>query len=460
MIDSLIDHWQPRIVWFGFLVVAFGVFVSMPVRNVGLQPLLLFPIGAAVMAFCVWRGRRGGIPVAGRWIAWLEANSSRVCFWAVVAGVLLRVLFLLVVPVVQVSDFQEYLGLARKILSKGELVWDQPNGQYWYAYRPPGYPAFLAAAMAIAGDRPLLPAALNIVLYVAAAAILRRMSLCWTNPAAAAATQVLFAFWPDAIVSVGLAQHEPLFIVLVYLAVWLFLRATGIGSHLVAGLVTAASILVRQTLLPIPVVWLLRRRSPVILAAVASMTLMVGAWGIRNHRKGVPVLISSNIGSVIYPAAFDGAKEEYDDAPVVEMFKKAEWNEYRQYAMMTESAKRWIIANPGRWTILLLRRLPQFLGEDGGGMSWVLKVGHNYDGQSYLVARMIGQGWWVLVWILAAVAAVARRDAIIASPDIQFLLWVILLFVVTALPFITQARYHAGLVPAVLLLSGWAFRRA
>jgi 4-amino-4-deoxy-L-arabinose transferase-like glycosyltransferase len=465
MLDSLngfIDRWQFRIVFFGFLAVAFGVFVTMPVRMVGLRPMLLFPIGIAVMACTVWLGGRGGIPVSARRWDWLEANSARVCFWAIVVGVVARVAFPILVPPVQMSDSSEYMSLARGILTKGEFEWivpaGDPNGKHWYAYRPPGFAYFLAAAIAIFGERPLLPAMLNTALFVATSLLLRRMSLRWTSPGAAAATQVLWALWPNGIASVGFSQYEPLFIFLTYLALWLFLTATGAVSHLVAGLVTGVSVLVRQALLPVPPVWLLRRRSPVVLAAVAGLALVVGAWGVRNHRKGIPVLVSSNIGGVIYPAAFDGAKDEYDDTPVIEMFRKADYDEHRQNVMMTELAKQWILANPGRWTILLLRRLPQFLGEDSGGLYWALKVAHKYEGRVYTLLQLIGHSWWVLVWVLAATAVVARRESIRASPDIQFLFWIVLMIVVTALPFLTQPRYHAGLVPTVLMMSGWAFR--
>ncbi len=428
-----------------------GVFATIPNRAVGYHPLVWVLSAAVLLTLCAIAGRRGGLTAP----SWLTANAGRIITWAPVLGVSLRILFPLIVPPAQVSDSSEYLSLSRVLLEKGSYEWTMPNGNHWYAYRPPGISFVMAVFIKILGDWAWLPALVNIIMYVGTCVILRRMTDRWTNPTAGAAAQLLFAAWPSNIASTGLVHYEPLFVLTVYWSVWLFLNASNATSHFVAGLAAGLSVLVRQALLPVPALWLLRRPSPVIAAAVAGMTLVVGAWAVRNHAKGVPVTVSSNAGSLLYMVSNDQADTGYDESEVIEMFAKLGYDEYRQHVEMGNMAKQWIIANPGRWAHLTLRRMPAFLGEDTSGLYFAMRVARSYDGLSYSVPQMIAQGWWLLVWILAMTGAIARRDQIRASGDIQFLLWLVVLFTVTAMPFLMQARYHNGLVPAVLLLSGW-----
>lgn len=452
-LKKVLEKWRFRVGWTGFLIVALGVFATMLNRLVGFRPAVWALSALVLMAVSILTGRRGGVPAP----SWFTANAGRIMTWAPVLGVCLRTLFPLIVPPAQVSDSSEYLSLARAILEKGTYEWVMPNGNHWYAYRPPGIAIVLAGFIKVFGEHVWLPAMVNILMYGGTCVILRRMSERWMNPTAGACTQLLFALWPSGIAASGLVQYEPLFLLSVYASAWLFLTASNGASHFAAGIVTGLSILVRQALLPVPVLWLLRRPSPVTAMSVAGMLLVVGAWAARNHSHGVPVTVSSNAGSLLYQVANDRAVSGYDDSMVTAMFEKLGYDEYRQHVEMGNMAKEWILAHPTLWLDLMVRRLPSFLGEDTAGYYFAMRVARTYDGLAYSIPQLVAHAWWVLVWILAAVAAIARKDRIRASADVQFLLWLVLLFVGTALPFLMQARYHAGLVPAVLLLAGWAF---
>lgn len=451
-LNRVLETWRFRASWIGFLVIAAGVFATIQNRLVGYRPAVWLASAAALMTLCVFVGRRGGLPAPRR----LSRNAGRILTWAPVLGVCLRILFPLIVPPAQVSDSSEYLSLARGILEKGTYEWTMPNGNHWYAYRPPGMAFVLAVFIKIFGETVWLPAAINILAYVAASAVLRRMSIQWMGPVAGSVTQILFALWPSGIAATGLVQYEPLFLALLSWSIWLFLTAANTTSHFAAGLVTGLSILVRQALLPVPALWLLRRPSPAIAASVAGLGLVVGAWAVRNHGHGVPVTVSSNTGSLLYQVANDRAAAGYDDSMVSEMFAKLDYDEYRQHVEMGNMAKQWILAQPARWLELMMQRLPNFLGEDTAGLYFAMRVARSYDGPAYSIPQLFAHAWWVLVWVLATVAVIARRDTIRASADVQFLLLLVLMFVGTALPFLMQARYHTSLIPIVLLLAGWA----
>lgn len=319
--------------------------------------------------------------------------------------------------------------------------------------------------MIVVGDNPWIPTVTNLVFYVLTGILLYKMACRWTSPFAGAVMQVLFALWPSHIAMTGLAHYEPMFMWLLWLCIWWFLTRDGLGWAVITGLATGASVLTRQTLLPVPILWGLYavcRGRPLIPVAVASLALAttIIPWAMRNSSKGVPVLISSNTGGAIYQGANDAAQADYNDKPVGEMYRKLNWNEYEQQVVMTEMAKDWIRRNPGRWIRLLFEKQVYFLGEDTTGFYWTLKIAHKSEGTLYKLLQLAAHAWWVGIWVLAALAAFMHRDELRTNPEWQFVLWIILFFVVTAAPFTIQPRYHIPFIPAVLLLSGWAFERA
>ena len=466
LLPAVVAGWIRFLAWLAFLAVCFGVFATAPNRLVGWRPLLWILIAAPAFAFTARLGLRGGLRPLFR-MAWLENHSARIVLWSVSGGFLLRTLFVLMAPPVQLSDFNEYVGLANNLLDTGQYFSHTENGTVWYAYRPPGYAAFLAGWIWVFGKSPWLPAISNLLLYVGTALLLDRMARRWAGAAPAALAQLLFAVWPSHIAMTGLAHYEPLLAFLMMLSWWLFLDQECPGCWAAAGLITGFSVLVRQILLPAPFFWLLHRairpgsRSRALLAvALASVALyaVVLPWAARNRGKGLSAMVATNGGQALYQGANDDATADYNDVPSVNMQRKMNWNEERADIEMAALARQWIAANPEKWISLMLAKQAYFLGEDTSGFYWSLRMPYNTGGAVYAGLQGIAHLWWIGVWFLATLAAVAQRDLLRNSSALQFFLWMIVFFVVAAAPFTIQPRYHMPFVPLALVIAGLAVR--
>lgn len=438
----------------GFLLVAAGVFATLPYRAVGFRPEIwaVSALGFGVLCSLISLRSPLRLPMV------TESSAGNIMTAALIGGVALRIMFPLIVTPLQVSDATEYRGLATGLASKGSYEWIMPNGNHWYAWRPPGTAAVIALFVRVFGDSEWLPVFINIGMYATASLFLRLIALRCGGPVAGVVSQVLFATWISNIASTGMYQAESIFLAAVYGSVLLVLTARSPVPAFAAGFATGLSVLVRQALLPAPLIWLANWPPRRAAFATAGLMAAVIPWTIRNHALGVPVTVSSNTGSMAYMVTGDFDPGAYDDSMVKAMFARLGYQEAAQNQVMGRIAVERIMAEPVRWAGTVLRRLPWFLGEDSTGLYFAMRVARRYEGASYLIPQVLSQAWWAGIWILATVAILSRGGEFLASDGIQYLLCLVILFTVTALPFHMQPRYHAGLVPAVLVIAGGAFR--
>ena len=109
----------------------------------------------------------------------------------IVLGVALRVFWVLAVPPVQTSDARDFTELARTLLNTGSYV-DFETGNPMLAFRPPGYPVFLAAGIGLLGDNTWTPAVINIVMFVVSVLLLNSAARALGGRRAALAALLLF----------------------------------------------------------------------------------------------------------------------------------------------------------------------------------------------------------------------------------------------------------------------------
>ncbi len=238
--------------WACLLILCFAALASVPARIVGHSWWKLLTIGAGLFGVAVLAARRrvprGMIParlklaIEGHWMGW--------CLSLTALGLILRVLWIVIVPAIQASDFQEYVSLADRLMQTGEYWTMTAGGERWYAYRAPGYSTFLAAWMLVLGNQPWLPGVLNAGLYVLTAGTLRKLAIEYGGGLSATATVGLYALWPTNIASTGLAGYEPLLSWMILLSIRSMgasIKKNQVRWALAAGLVTGLSALVRPT---------------------------------------------------------------------------------------------------------------------------------------------------------------------------------------------------------------------
>jgi 4-amino-4-deoxy-L-arabinose transferase-like glycosyltransferase len=152
------------------------------------------------------------------------------------------------------------------------------------AGRPPGYPFFLAASMAILGKPYWLPAFTNLLLYVGTSAVAFSVAKKLSGCKAALVSVALLAVWPSSIFMTGLAFTEPLSAFFFTASFWALieLERGGWPYAVFAGVLTGLGALVRPSFLLLPILWLCfllmkrhRRWSSIQLTAVAATSMVL-----------------------------------------------------------------------------------------------------------------------------------------------------------------------------------------
>jgi hypothetical protein len=196
------------------------------------------------------------------------------------------------------GDVREYVAYAWNMVHHGVFSRLDPGtlAPPPDAYRGPGYPAFLALALAsfpdhdrwywVALHAQALLGALTCVLTTLTARL-------WLGPRAALLAGSLLALWPHHIAASGALLSEVVLGALLSLAIWLVCRIAARGGVVgavpagMAGLAFALAALVNLVMLPLALLaaawlaWRLRSRNAVWIALLPI--LLVAAWQVRNQ---------------------------------------------------------------------------------------------------------------------------------------------------------------------------------
>lgn len=399
--------------------------------------------------------RLAAIP-RGRWLAAL-----------IVAGIAVRVVWVLLFPAPFTSDGESYYKLARR-LAQGQ-TFRTPQGE-WVAW-PPGYPFLLLVHFQILGIGRLAVIVANLLLFAGSLltvdALARRFSE--GREGIARLATLLFALWPNLIASAGLASKEMVIIFLLPATLLLYLKAVERPSRwaalsLAAGLVLGYAILTQpavQLLAVVFVVFEILLRTPVLRAAARLALLGLGVaivilpWTWRNYQvTGVPILVSANGGSVFYrannPLATGGWIPQGERS-------LAGYDELTADRLGYQWGKEWIRENPGPFLRLALKKQILFLGDDAVGL-YEIKRGGRIGGGVYALLKLLTNVWWWGIWALALAAFLVHRSG---SPwarraDVALFLLTFLYFWAIDSVFESGARHHLPLVGVLAVMAAGA----
>jgi 4-amino-4-deoxy-L-arabinose transferase-like glycosyltransferase len=279
----------------------------------------------------------------------------------------------------QLPDQREYLETARSLLRGEGLGFVDPRfDQRVYAFRTPGYPAFLALC---GGNVRIIRAAqalLDTATVLAAFVLARR----WLAEEAALIAALLVAFNPFLVYFSGLLLSETLFTAMLAWAMVLLAWPGAVESigrarlMWIAGLLLLAlSILVRPGAIGLPVglailgAFLNRRTTrayqlgslwplPVGATALVATALVLLPWAYRNHRVlGQWVWTSTNAGFTVYDGFNPDADGSSRQGFVDEMPQLRRMDEVGRSDYLTGRARDYTDAHPGRITELALAKM-------------------------------------------------------------------------------------------------------
>jgi len=240
----------------------------------------------------------------------------------------------------RLPDQREYLSLGRNLLHDGSLSFVDPRfDQRLYAYRSPGYPAFIAllggSPLAVRLLQALLDTSTILAVYLLALQITRR-------PAFPIYAALLIAVDPFLIYFTGLILSETLFTALLVWGVFLLVRR----RILAAAIMLLLAVLVRPSALLLAPGLILfapphRLRQLLIVLAVMAVGLFPWAW--RNHRiLGAWIWTTTNSGITLYDGFNPAATGASDQRFVTQMPQLQPMNEAERSRYLQHSARIWI----------------------------------------------------------------------------------------------------------------------
>ena len=455
------------ILWAGFASYSFLSLLYIPYRAHSnyLVILLLATVLIASSAFLIlWLRQREFIHEID------IAAATRLLWFIIAVGIILRVIFVTVIPPIQLSDNLAYLRAASRLVEEGRYYFPNPNGEL-LAWRPPGYPFLLAVLMLIFGKTPWLPLAINLVCFTITCLAVRSLAeRLIGNRTASLFAVSLIALWPNAIAGSGHAVSEWPSLALLTVGLWAIINAQdGLWRYSVlAGLCMGYGALVRPGLMFLPVCWFIyfaiarpfdQRRLTRNLAALIVAVAVIAPWSIRNYQvlhEFIP--ISTNGGSIFYrannPLATGGfiRQGERDIKALIS-------NEVLQNRTGFAWGMEWIRSDPLGFLSLAFKKQAIFTGRDDNSIYWALERAYNETGLRYFVIKLIANSWWVVIMLLMPVASINCRRQLCGDPAAGLLIASILYVLAVHSVFESQPRHHQPLYGLIAILASMAIWR-
>lgn len=264
-----------------------------------------------------------------------------------------------------VSDTRDYHDLAGSLVSgRGYLqVYEGERAEYrgltFYAYRMPGYPAFLAVLYRIFGWDPMVGFVANVACELATQVLVLVLGRWLLDPAASLVAQALFAthvVWTASLMTESL--FTLLFTALVLMVVVLQ-TTTGPGGAARLGLLVTVALFVRpiaMAVLPAACFRTLRARPgrrgvTLALLILAPVALGLAAWTVRNQQRlGTTVILTTNLG------AHNARSFGIDRAGIVREARGRGLNEAEINDALLAEIRRAVTRSPAWATVAYVRR--------------------------------------------------------------------------------------------------------
>ena len=336
---------------------------------------------------------------------------SKVVWTVVVAGLAARILIIVFATVAPASDAKAYMQLGQ-ILANNDPYFFSGRWAYW----PVGYPFILSTWFRMFGPTVGSVQILNLLLYLVACSGILALAKAWQQENAGKLAVLAFACWLDLIVLTAWPSKELVAIALIpWVLVLCACQPVSISRKLiaraVAGSIAGLLVLVQPSfLLLIPVIPLVtaqsngqRYRSTLIDVAIVTFAAMltVAPWTIRNYQVfGEFIPVATNGGEVFYRANNPLATGGYIKRGEVDLWDLPELAAHQEGARL---AKQWILANPGEFIGLVVRKQLLFLEDDSIGVYEVFSRGHigaPISETTYLFSKLACVIYWYLLWAI------------------------------------------------------------
>jgi hypothetical protein len=283
----------------------------------------------------------------------------------------LRLTWVLLAHVTQLSDFALYERLAVDWVRTGRF------GSYGsYAYRTPGYPAFIAAVYAVAGQSPRVVGLVQALLGGATSGMLVLLAARFFPLPVSALAGLLHALSPTNLPYVPVLASENLAVPLLVGSLLCLAAAGNADGRRRAGLVLASGTLLGLLVLVRPAgslfiaAWaVLAAYSPVVrrryllgpLLVLAAVAVVLLPWVVRNCRRGIGPVISSATAQNLWIGNNDMAYTGGWCRGALNLQGISERDQISRYQRQT---LEWVAEHPWRYVELSWTRFVRFMGTE------------------------------------------------------------------------------------------------
>lgn len=382
-------------------------------------------------------------------------------------ALLVRVLWLMMIPVVPVSDSVMYHAFAQSISSGTGYAFPEGN---LTAYWPVGTPAIYGALYYVFGDSYKVIVGLNLVVGIATLVLMMSLARQWFNVGTAYLVGLVYAFWPSQIQFTTVLASEMLFNVFMLLGLYFWYKNN--PNQLVKWLLSAvffvAAAYVRPIALLIPFILIaitflhtfnFKQTILASIVTVLTMAILISPWAMRNYDLfGEVVLISTNGGPVFWMGNNPDSTGEYMPLKQGLHFD----SEVERADYYKSQALAHIKEEPALFVRRMAKRFVDYYRSENIGVVWNLEGIKAINAEKMVMPlKIISSGYWLLLVILsiyALVVLIKERGLIpvsLQTPIIALIGYNTVLHTIIA----SGDRYHFPIIPFIGILAGYALFR-
>lgn len=394
----------------------------------------------------------------------LLTQYAKNTLYIVLIAFALRLLWLLLIPVIPVSDSVMYHEFAKSISSGNGYAFPAGN---LTAYWPVGTPAIYAFLYTLFGESFIVIAVFNVVVGLLTLVLIMLLARLWFNESTAYIVGILYAIWPSQIQFTTILASETIFNVFILLGLFFWYRpqSNTLFNWIIGTIFFVAATYVRPIALLIPFILIglsflrgfnYKQLFSSSIVTLITMTILITPWAVRNYDLFDEfVLISTNGGPVFWMGNNPDSTGEYMPLPEnLEFDSETERADY-----FKSEALKHIKEEPGIFAKRLIKRFVDYYRSENIGVNWNIE-GIKQQGldKTVLPLKLISSGYWVLLVLLAVYGGIGLirsegfYNATTATPIIALIGYNTVLHTIIA----SGDRYHFPIIPFIGLLAAHA----